>query len=484
MTERTRKGNRESWISETPNKDGYYEAKVWMGLKPNGEPDRRHVQRKDLAAVKKRVKELEKRRDAGTAGKAGKLPTVEQMLTRHLEVVLPARNRAPRTIADYKSKCRNDIFPRWGGTRIDRLLPEYLEEGYAEMLDEGHAPSHVLKVHIILNSAYKAQAKRSRDYGLAGGTVILNPCDYVDPPEAVAAEKKSLTRAQARAVLKTAEGRGNWLRWAYGMACGNRQGEALGLRWSFLDIDVPEGEPGEARIAHQLQRLTWEHGCAAETVKAMRKKGAKAEDTAKAAAALEHACAAPHCKAEPCPDGCAAHARACPSPCDPDCTAHAMHCPARKLPQGCVPVSGALVLREVKEKRRRGVKAVAVPPELCGPFRLHRERQFEQRMLAGAEWKEHDLVFSRWNGAPVDPRQDWQEWKELQQAAGVAHRGVHGTRHTAATLAVDEGVALTVVKEMLGHSDIRVTEGYVKTSSPMAQRASRRIGRALFGDGE
>jgi hypothetical protein len=34
-----------------------------------------------------------------------------------------------------------------------------------------------------------------------------------------------------------------------------------------------------------------------------------------------------------------------------------------------------------------------------------------------------------------------------------------------------------VVKEMLGHSDIRVTEGYVTTSSPTAQRAARTIGR-------
>jgi hypothetical protein len=268
------------------------------------------------------------------------------------------------------------------------------------------------------------------------------------------------------------------------MACGNRQGEALGLRWSALGIDVADDEPGEARITHQLQRLTWEHGCAAAAVTAMRRKGDKAEDIARAAAKLEHGCALPHCKTRPCPDKCAAHKRACPSPCAPDCTAHAMHCPARKLPQGCEPVSGGLVLREIKEKRRRGVKVVAVPPELCGPFRLHRERQFEQKMLAGSEWRENDLVFCRWNGDPVDPRQDWQEWKELQEAAGVAHRGVHGTRHTAATLAVDEGVALTVVKEMLGHSDIRVTEGYVRTSSPMAQGASRRIGRALFGDAE
>jgi hypothetical protein len=55
---RTRRANLESHISETPNSRGYYEAKVWMGTKADGSPDRRHVQRKSLRALKARVKQL------------------------------------------------------------------------------------------------------------------------------------------------------------------------------------------------------------------------------------------------------------------------------------------------------------------------------------------------------------------------------------------------------------------------------------------
>jgi hypothetical protein len=112
MTERTRKGNRESTISEKPNSRGYSEAKVWMGTLASGGPDRRRIQRKSLPEVRREVRRLERLRDTGAVGKPGKVPTVEQMLTRHLNVVLPQRGRAPRTIADYWSKCRNDIFPR------------------------------------------------------------------------------------------------------------------------------------------------------------------------------------------------------------------------------------------------------------------------------------------------------------------------------------------------------------------------------------
>ena len=113
-----------------------------MGTKGNGQPDRRHIQRKSLAAVRREVRRLERLRDTGAAGRPGKAPTVEEMLTRHLTVVLPQRGRAPRTIADYWSKCRNNIFPRWGGQRIDRLTPEHIEDGLAAMLAGGARARH------------------------------------------------------------------------------------------------------------------------------------------------------------------------------------------------------------------------------------------------------------------------------------------------------------------------------------------------------
>jgi len=53
-------------------------------------------------------------------------------------------------------------------------------------------------------------------------------------------------------------------------------------------------------------------------------------------------------------------------------------------------------------------------------------------------------------------------------------------RHSAATIALDQGVALAVVQEMLGHSDIRVTRGYTHVSSLLAQDAAARLGQALL----
>jgi len=133
---------------------------------------------------------------------------------------------------------------------------------------------------------------------------------------------------------------------------------------------------------------------------------------------------------------------------------------------------------EIKERRR---KTVPLPPELVAVLRAHQETQQRERAIAAELWQNLDLVFAQENGRPIDPKADWREWSEILADAGLAHLGVHAMRHSAATIALEEGVALAVVQELLGHSDIRVTRGYAHVSSPLAQDAAARLGRALFG---
>jgi len=41
------------------------------------------------------------------------------------------------------------------------------------------------------------------------------------------------------------------------------------------------------------------------------------------------------------------------------------------------------------------------------------------------------------DGAPVDSRDDWADWRSLIQEAGIRDVGVHDARHTAATLLLE-----------------------------------------------
>jgi integrase len=75
-------------------------------------------------------------------------------------------------------------------------------------------------------------------------------------------------------------------------------------------------------------------------------------------------------------------------------------------------------------------------------------------------------LFAREDGRPIDPAaDDLREWSAILALAGIPHAGTHTMRHSAATIALDEGVALAVVQEMLGHSDIRVTRGYTHVTA-------------------
>lgn len=111
---------------------------------------------------------------------------------------------------------------------------------------------------------------------------------------------------------------------------------------------------------------------------------------------------------------------------------------------------------------------MALPPELIAVLRAHRRAQARERLAAVNVWEDHHLVWCQENGL-ADSRADWQEWADILVAAGIEHAGTHAMRHSAATIAIHQGVALPVVQEMLGHSDIRVTRDYVDVSSPLAQ---------------
>ncbi|HUY46677.1 MAG TPA: site-specific integrase [Streptosporangiaceae bacterium] len=432
-----RKGNRESTISETPNPRGYYEAKVWMGTRASGKPDRRHVQRKTLAATRRRVRELERQRDAGRVTRPGKVPTVYQMLERHLAVTLPGKESAPKTIDSYRSLCRHHIYPLWGAQRIDRLLPEHIEDGMAVMRAHGLAASSIRKALAILSSAYEIQVEREN--------VARNPCKLVTPPRIRKGGFATLSQDEVRAIVVTAADRPNGVRWSVGLACGLRQGEALGIQWRHLSLDPPRID-----IRQQLQRLIWKHGCGDP-----------------------RACALPHCKVRPCPKKCGRHTRTCPKPCPADCAGHARLCPRRQ--------DGGLVLREIKEDGR---KDVPLPAVLIPALKAHRDAQYLQRLAADSEWEDNDLVFCQWNGRPVDTRRDWQEWSDILIAAGLPHFRLHAMRHSTATILLERGVALAVVQEILGHSDIRVTRGYTHVSSALHDDAAGHMGDVLTGSSE
>jgi integrase len=212
-----------------------------MGLKREGQRDRRHVSGTTRATVVSRVRNLEKQRDSGLAQTTVKPPSVEEWLNHWLDTIAARRVR-PRTLEGYRSKVRTHIIPALGHHRLDRLQPEQVEAFYVECETNGLATASVLQCHRILSRALKVATQR--------GKIARNVCTLVDAPSVSRSEVEPLTEKEARQLLATARSFRNGARWSIALALGLRQGEALGLQWKDLDL-----ETGTLTVRRALQRL-------------------------------------------------------------------------------------------------------------------------------------------------------------------------------------------------------------------------------------
>ena len=68
------------------------------------------------------------------------------------------------------------------------------------------------------------------------------------------------------------------------------------------------------------------------------------------------------------------------------------------------------------------------------------------------------------------------EWNSIKEKAGVKDFRFHDLRHTVGTRLAEKGVPVPVIKEILTHSDIRTTMGYVHASSNQIKSAMNVLG--------
>lgn len=394
--------------------DKLWHGRVTMGVRDDGKPDRRHVKRKTEKEVILAVRELERQRSTGQVTRPGRPWTVEKWLTHWVETVAQPSVRAT-TLAGYRTAVYKHLIPGLGAHRIDRLQPEHLEKLYARIVADGNKAGTAHQVHRTVKTALFVAVDR--------GHITKNPAKSAKAPRVDEEEIIPFTVKEAQRILTAAEKRRNGVRFALALSLGLRKGEALGLKWSRIDLDA-----GLLHTPRQLQRHRWMHGC---------------DDP--------HECGAKLHRTKLCKPNCKRHKKACPPLCPPGCTGHASACPKRH--------GGGL--REVEVKSRAGKRTVGIPKPLLEALRRHKEAQDAEREFAGSVWKEGGWVFCQPTGRPIDPRADHDEWKSLLTEAGVRDARLHDARHTAATMLLVLKVPLPAIMEVMGWGEASVAKRYV-----------------------
>ncbi|MGW3629113.1 tyrosine-type recombinase/integrase [Streptomyces sp. NPDC005122] len=229
-------------------KDGFWHGRVTVGVCDDGKPDRRHVSSKvSEAEVIKKVRALEKQRDDGKVRKPGRAWTVKAWLLHWVEEIAKPSVRE-NTYAGYEVAVRVHLVPGVGAHRLDKLEPEHLERLYTKMQASGSKAATAHQAHRTMRTAL--------NHALRRGHVTRNVATLAVPPRIEEDEVEPYDIEEVQRLLSEAAKLRNSARWSIALSLGLRQGEALGLRWS--DVDLPNGI---LRVRKNRLRPKYLHGC-------------------------------------------------------------------------------------------------------------------------------------------------------------------------------------------------------------------------------
>ena len=133
-------------------------------------------------------------------------------------------------------------------------------------------------------------------------------------------------------------------------------------------------------------------------------------------------------------------------------------------PDGDPPVSAsAAVWRSVRAhgdtKTEKSRRTLGLPEMAVDALRAHKKRQAVERLAAGAEWSDQDLVFCTRTGSALDAANVRREFRGGCKAAGIGdHWTPRELRHSFVSLMSNSGVPVEEIARIAGHSSSRTTE--------------------------
>lgn len=122
-------------------------------------------------------------------------------------------------------------------------------------------------------------------------------------------------------------------------------------------------------------------------------------------------------------------------------------------------------------KTRKSKRVSKMPASIMNLLRQFKAEQDEEARRLGTKWEDHDRLFTKWNGAPMNPQTPFEWLKGYCEQIGIPFRNIHSLRHLHASLLIFEGVDVVAVSEDMGHSVVGTT---LNLYSHMFQEAKAR----------
>lgn len=226
--------------------DGTWEGRVTLGRDPGtGKLLQKSFYGKTQAEVRKKITALAADFDKGVFVEPSKMTVGQWLDIWHAEYLSGVKHT---TVSQYGTQIEQHIKPAIGAVKLMKLTPPMIQNLYNTKKRQrdadpkaGLSAKSIRNLHGVLHKAFQQALKL--------GYIAANPCNACEPPRSEKYEIKPLSTEEITALLQACKGDKYEKLYTVVLFSGVRIGEALGLRWSCVDL-----ERGQITINKQLQK--------------------------------------------------------------------------------------------------------------------------------------------------------------------------------------------------------------------------------------
>lgn len=121
-------------------------------------------------------------------------------------------------------------------------------------------------------------------------------------------------------------------------------------------------------------------------------------------------------------------------------------------------------------------RKISLSPEIMKILENYKESELKNKEVFREVYSDHNLIFCYENGEPLDINVLPRFFKKLLKKAEIKDTKFHTIRHTFATRALEAGIPVKVVSQILGHANIGITlDTYSHVLSELQDEAMQTI---------